>query len=53
MRFESLSALEEDLDRLLKIEEGEATICRKAPIFDYYDLDSDDGAETFMEVIRT
>jgi hypothetical protein len=34
MRFESLSALEEDLDRVLKIGEGEATTCWEAPIFD-------------------
>jgi hypothetical protein len=30
MRLESLSALEEDLSRLLKIEEGEATACWQA-----------------------
>jgi hypothetical protein len=30
MRLESLSALEEDLNRLLKIEEGEAIACCKA-----------------------
>jgi hypothetical protein len=48
MRFESLSTLEKDLDRLLKIREGEATACQEAPIFDDYDWHSDDGAETFM-----
>jgi hypothetical protein len=48
MRFESLSALAEDLDRLLKIKEGEATTCREAPIFDNYVLDFDDGVEPFM-----
>jgi hypothetical protein len=36
MRVEPLSALEEDLDRLLKIGEGEATACREAPLFDKY-----------------
>jgi hypothetical protein len=44
MRFESLSDLEEDLDRLLKIGEGGATACREAPIFDKYS-DSDDDSE--------
>jgi hypothetical protein len=48
MQFESLSALEEDLDRLLKIGEGEATACREAPTFDDYDSNSDDGVEPFM-----
>jgi hypothetical protein len=48
MRFESLSALDEDLDRLLKIGEEEATACREAPIFDDYDLDIDGGADPFM-----
>jgi hypothetical protein len=48
MRVEPLSALEEDLDRLLKIGEGEATACWETPIFDDYDSDSDDGAEPFM-----
>jgi hypothetical protein len=46
--FESLSALEEDLDRLLKIGKDEATACREAPIFDDYDSDSDDAALPFM-----
>jgi hypothetical protein len=42
MRLESLSDLEEDLDRLLKIGEGGATVCWEAPIFDKYsDLDDD------------
>jgi hypothetical protein len=36
MRFESLSDLEEDLDCLLKIEEGEATARRGAPVFDNF-----------------
>jgi hypothetical protein len=48
MRFKSLSALEEDLDRLLKIGEGEATACQEARIFNDYDSDSNNGAEPFM-----
>jgi hypothetical protein len=36
MRFEALSALEEDLDHLLKIGDEDATACREAPIFDKY-----------------
>jgi hypothetical protein len=46
-RFESLSALEEDLDRLLKIGKDEATACREAPIFNEYDSDSYDSIERF------
>jgi hypothetical protein len=42
MRSEFLSALEEDLDRLLKIGEDEATACWGAPILD------DSDAEPFM-----
>jgi hypothetical protein len=37
----SLSALEEDLDLLLQLGEGEATACQGAPVFDDYS-DSDD-----------
>jgi hypothetical protein len=33
---EFLSALEEDLDKLLKIGEEGATACREAPVFDKY-----------------
>jgi hypothetical protein len=47
MRFKSLSDLEEDLDRLLKIKEGGATTCPEAPIFDKYS-DSDDESEPFL-----
>jgi hypothetical protein len=36
MQFESLSDLEEDLDRLLKIGEEGATACQEAPVFDKY-----------------
>jgi hypothetical protein len=43
MRFESLSNLEEDLDRLLKIGEGGATACREAPVFDKYSNSDDDS----------
>jgi hypothetical protein len=39
--------LEEDLDRLLKIGEEDATTCGVAPIFESYDSDSDDSAEPF------
>jgi hypothetical protein len=52
MLFESLSELEEDLDRLLKIGDGEATECREAPIFDDYDLDSDNSTEPLSAIIR-
>jgi hypothetical protein len=48
MQFESLSALEEDLDHLLKIGKWEATTCWEAPIFDDYNSESDDSAEPFM-----
>jgi hypothetical protein len=41
-RFESLSDLEEDLDRLLNLEDEGATACRGASIFDNYS-DSDDN----------
>jgi hypothetical protein len=47
MRFESLSDLEEDLDRLLKIGDEGATACRGAPILDNYS-DSDDNPESFL-----
>jgi hypothetical protein len=43
---EFLSALEEDLDNLLKLEDARATACREAPIFDKYS-DSDDDSKTF------
>jgi hypothetical protein len=42
---EFLSALEEDLDNLLKIGDEGATTCQEAPVFDKY-LDSDDDSET-------
>jgi hypothetical protein len=45
MQFRSLSDLEEDLDRLLKIGEEGATACREAPVFDKYS-DSDDNPES-------
>jgi hypothetical protein len=48
MQSESLSALEENLDFLLRIGEGDATACWEAPIFDTYDSDFDDSAEPFM-----
>jgi hypothetical protein len=37
MQYESLSALEEDLDRLLQLGEGEATACREATVFPNYE----------------
>jgi hypothetical protein len=40
----SLSALEEDLDRLLQLGEGEATARREAPVFDYFSDSDDDPA---------
>jgi hypothetical protein len=43
----SLSALEEDLDLLLQLGEGEATACQGAPVFDDY-LDSDDHITLFL-----
>jgi hypothetical protein len=46
MQFESLSDLEEDLDRLLKIGEEGVTAYRVAPIFDKYS-DSDDDSKPF------
>jgi hypothetical protein len=49
MQSESLSALEEDLDRLLNIREEDATTCREAPIFDKY-LDSDDDSKSFVGI---
>jgi hypothetical protein len=40
--FESLSDLEEDLDRLLKLGDEGATACQGGPVFDNYsDLDDD------------
>jgi hypothetical protein len=36
MQFKSLSALDKNLDRLLKIGEERATACRVAPVFDMY-----------------
>jgi hypothetical protein len=49
MRFESFSALEEDLDCLLKIGKDEATACWEAPIFDGYYSDSDDSTKPFID----
>jgi hypothetical protein len=46
LRIEPLSSLEKDLDRLLKIGEGEATACWEAPIFDIYSH-LDDDSEPF------
>jgi hypothetical protein len=43
---EFLSALEEDLDNLLKLRGGGATACQEANVFDKYS-DSDDDSETF------
>jgi hypothetical protein len=48
MWFESLSALEQDLDRLLKIGKDEATTCQEAPIFDNYDPNSNDSTDLLM-----
>jgi hypothetical protein len=48
MRAESLSALEEDIDRLHKIGQRDATACREAPIYDVYESNSDDSTEPFM-----
>jgi hypothetical protein len=48
MRFEFISDLEEDLDRLLKIGDEGATACRETPIFDNYS-DSDNNPEFFSE----
>jgi hypothetical protein len=45
MQFKSIYAFEENLDRLLKIGQGEATACREAPVFDKYS-DSDYDPET-------
>jgi hypothetical protein len=47
MQFKSLTDLEEDLDRLLKIGEKGATTCREAPVLDKYP-DSDDDSEPFL-----
>jgi hypothetical protein len=44
IQSEFLSALEKDLDDLLKIGGEGATTCREAPIFDKYS-DSDDDSE--------
>jgi hypothetical protein len=46
MRFESLSTLEKDLDRLLKIGDEDATARWEAPIFDK-SSDSDDDSEPY------
>jgi hypothetical protein len=43
----SLSVLEEDLDRLLQLGEGEATVRRGPPVFNYF-LDSDDDATPLL-----
>ena len=42
--------MEKDLDDLLKLgeEKVEDTACREAPIYNGYNLDSDDNAEPFM-----
>jgi hypothetical protein len=45
--FESLFDLEEDLDRLLKLGDEGATVCRRAPVFDNYS-DLDDDPESFL-----
>jgi hypothetical protein len=42
-----LPAPEDDLDLLLQLEEGEATACQGAPIFDNYS-DSDDHITPFL-----
>jgi hypothetical protein len=46
MQSEFLSALEEDLDDLLKIGEEGATACQEAHVFDNYP-DSDDDPKSF------
>jgi hypothetical protein len=48
IRSESLSALEKNLDHLLKIGKDEATASQEAPIFDDYSSNSDDGEVPFM-----
>jgi hypothetical protein len=48
IQSEFLSALEEDLDDILKIGVKEPTACREVPIFDGHYLDSDDSVEPFM-----
>jgi hypothetical protein len=45
-RSESLSDLEEDLDRLLKLGDERATACLEAPVFDN-NSDLDDNPESF------
>jgi hypothetical protein len=52
MQFESLSNLEEDLDRLLKIGEEGATASREAPIFGKYS-DLDDDSELFSDCVSS
>jgi hypothetical protein len=47
-RSESLSDLEEDLDRLLKLGDEGATANREAPIFDNHS-DSDDNPKSFSD----
>jgi hypothetical protein len=45
-QFESISDLEQDLDRLLKLGDEGATTCREAPVSDNYS-ESDDDPESF------
>jgi hypothetical protein len=46
IQSEFLSALEKDLDNLLKLKDAGAIACWEAPVFDKYS-DSDDDSETF------